>query len=174
MGQIDGETVFLRRLVITDLEALLRIENNTEFWALSDIKSPFSRQMMLQYLEDEQLDIKEVNQLRFAICEIMSKEIIGFVDLFDFAPLHQRVGVGILIEKRAKRNKGYGAEALMLLLQYTKEQLGIHQVYANVLEDNIASIALFEKLDFQRIGIKKEWRCIDGVFKNEILYQIFL
>ena len=171
MEQLKGKTVFLRVLAITDLEVLLRIENNTAFWSLSDVTNPFSEQMMLQYLESAQLDIQEVKQQRFAICETESKEIIGFVELFDFDSLHKRVGVGIIIEETAKRNKGYGAEALGLLLKYVKEQLALHQVYANVLEDNMPSVALFEKCDFQRVGLKKEWRCIEGVFKNEILYQ---
>ena len=89
MEQLKGKTVFLRVLAITDLEVLLRIENNTAFWSLSDVTNPFSEQMMLQYLESAQLDIQEVKQQRFAICETESKEIIGFVDLFDFDSLHK-------------------------------------------------------------------------------------
>src|SRR5690606_29073108 len=78
----------------------------------------------------------------------------------------------ILIVNSENREKGYGTEVLSLITQYCFTHLGLHQVYANVLADNLASIKLFEKSNFEKIGVKKDWVLIKGKFKDEILYQL--
>jgi len=174
MERIEGNTIFLRSLVISDLEVLLRIENNKAFWYLSDTTSEFSEEVMLDYLANAQEAITKIQQYRFAICDVKTQHIVGLVDLYDYDALHQKAGVGILIEDTKHRKKGYATEALSLLLKYAKEQLGLHQLYANILEENTPSISLFEKQGFQQIGNKIDWRRIDGVFKNELLYQYIM
>lgn len=174
MERIKGISIFLRALELTDLAVLLRIENNQAFWHLSDTTSAFSKELMQEYLSNAKATIDQAKQYRFAICKNESREVVGLVDLFDYDALHKRAGVGILIENVQNRKKGYATEALSLLLDYTKDSLGLHQVYANILEDNEPSIALFEKRGFRKIGTKKEWRSIGGKFKNELLYQYIL
>jgi diamine N-acetyltransferase len=41
-----------------------------------------------------------------------------------------------------------------------------------VTEDNPASIKLFEKNKFEKVGVKKDWILAGEKFKNEILYQL--
>jgi diamine N-acetyltransferase len=93
------------------------------------------------------------------------------IDLFDFNPLHKRVGVGILILPE-QQNKGYASEALELIIEYVFTYLHVHQIYANITSDNIKSIKLFEKHQFKKVGIKKDWIFSNSTFKNEILYQL--
>ncbi len=174
MEWIKGDFVFLRSLEMADLEVLLRIENNKSFWCLSDTTGPFSKGVMRDYLLNAQDDIVKVKQYRFAICNAQTRHMIGLVDLFDYDKQHERAGVGILIEDIQHRNKGYAAETLSLLLHYAKQKLGLHQLYANILEDNENSIRLFEKQGFRKIGLKRNWRLIDSIFKNELLYQHIL
>jgi diamine N-acetyltransferase len=88
------------------------------------------------------------------------------VDLFDFEPLHRRIGLGILIADKNDRQKGYAAEALQLVLQYCVEFLECHQVYCHVETDNSASIKLFEKLGFQISGRRKDWVRHQGSYKD--------
>jgi len=174
MERISGKTIYLRLLEITDLELVLRIENNKEFWGISETTSPFSKEAIREYLVHAKRDVREVKQLRLAICDSVSGIIVGLLDLFDYDGYNQRAGVGILIEKPQNRRKGYAAEALDLLLRFAKQDLGLQQLYANILEDNDASIGLFEKQAFKKIGVKKQWRRIGDDFKNELLYQHIL
>ena len=115
-------------------------------------------------------DIYEVKQLRLCICD-KEDVCLGLIDLFDFDPKNARVGMGIVIANPEQRNKGIGAEAISLLCDYVFSTLHLHQVYANILEDNEASINLFTKLGFEAIGTKKEWVRTSEGFKNEIMYQ---
>jgi diamine N-acetyltransferase len=50
--------------------------------------------------------------------------------------------------------------------------LRLHQVYANITSDNQRSISLFEKLHFEKIGLKKDWIKTANTFKNVLLYQL--
>ncbi len=52
--------------------------------------------------------------------------------------------------------------------------LGLKQLYANISEDNIYSIKLFEKSGFVKVGVKKSWLKTISGWKAEILYQKIL
>ncbi|MEY4013001.1 MAG: hypothetical protein RIT22_2125, partial [Bacteroidota bacterium] len=38
--------------------------------------------------------------------------------------------------------------------------------------ENTASIALFTKFGFEKIGVKKDWTLVNGSFKDEAIYQL--
>jgi diamine N-acetyltransferase len=80
--------------------------------------------------------------------------------------------VGILINDAQNRNKGIGSEALALIIDYSFEQLQLHQLYANIGTDNEISIQLFTKFGFQKIGIKKDWIKVNNRYKDELLFQL--
>jgi len=128
--------------------------------------------LVKQYLENAQQDIYEAKQLRLAICQDEDFPALGLIDLFDFDPRNNRAGVGIVIQGKEKRNQNIGSEALGLLIQYAFLNLNLHQLYANIGSENKASIALFTKFGFQKIGIKKDWTLINGVYKDEAIFQL--
>lgn len=170
MLSLKGKQVNLRALEPTDLDFLFQLENDTAIWEISGTLKPYSKKVLQLYLDNAHRDIYEVKQLRLCICNT-NQECIGLIDLFDFDPKHRRAGIGIVISNPDDRNKGLGAEALSLLCDYAFSVLDLHQLYANILEDNEASIHLFEKLGFGQIGIKKEWIRTSSGFKNEIMLQ---
>lgn len=171
MEPLRGESVYLRLLETTDIEAVLSIENNQDFWGISGTQKAFSRAIIKEYLANAQASIKDVGQLRLAVCLKKSNLLIGLIDLFNYDDFHKRAGVGIVIERPEYRRKGYSSQALKLLSQFARDALGLKQLYANILIENEASIALFERCGFEKIGIKKKWRRVGDDFKDELLYQ---
>ncbi len=170
MFSLKGEHIYLRAIEPSDLDFLYKLENNTEVWEISGTTTPYSKQVLQLYLENAHRDIYDVKQLRLCVCEL-NGSVVGLIDLFDFDPKNHKAGIGIVIAAEKSRNLGYGAEAIELLCAYSKITLELHQLYCNILEDNEASIHLFEKLGFIQVGIKKDWITSNGKFKNEILYQ---
>ncbi|MCB0373594.1 MAG: GNAT family N-acetyltransferase [Muricauda sp.] len=170
MLNIKGEHISLRALEPTDLDFLYQLENDTSIWEISGTLKPYSKKVLRLYLENAHRDIYEVKQLRLCISD-HTNTCVGLIDLFDFDPKHQRAGIGIVIANPEDRNKGIGKEALSLLCDYAFKVLGIHQLYANILEDNEHSIRLFQQLGFEKIGIKREWIRTSTGFKNEIMFQ---
>ena len=143
MAILLGKNINLRALEPTDLNFLFSTENNELFWEISSTQLPFSKYILQKYIENAHQDIYEAKQYRFVICDFNNSPV-GMIDLFDFNPLHKRVGVGILILPE-QQNKGYASEALELIIEYVFTYLHVHQIYANITSDNIKSIKLFEK-----------------------------
>lgn len=170
MLTLKGEHIYLRALEPTDLDFLYQLENDTSIWEISGTLRPYSKKVLRLYLENAHRDIYEVKQLRLCICDT-NDHCIGLIDVFDFDPKNRRAGIGIVIANPENRNKGMGAEALDLLCDYAFSVLDLHQLYANILEENTSSIHLFEKLGFESIGVKKEWIRTSKGFKNEIMFQ---
>jgi diamine N-acetyltransferase len=141
-------------------------------WEVSNTQTPYSRFLIKQYLENAHQDIYEAKQLRLAICQDQDFPAIGLIDLFDFDPKNNRAGVGIVIQGQENRNQNIGSEALELLLKYSFYHLNLHQLYANISTENSASIALFSKFGFQKIGIKKDWVLVHGSYQDEAIFQL--
>ena len=172
MITLKGANIYLRALEPEDLEFVYAIENNESVWEVSNTQTPYSRFLIKQYLENAHQDIYEAKQLRLAICLNDSQRAIGLIDLFDFDPKNSRAGVGLVIADLASRNKGIGLEALELVINYSFQQLQLHQLYANIGSDNEISLQLFTKFGFQKIGIKKDWNRVQNCFKDELLFQL--
>jgi diamine N-acetyltransferase len=125
-----------------------------------------------QNLENAHQDIYEAKQLRLAICQDEDFPALGLIDLFDFDPQNRRAGIGIVIQALENRKQNIGSEAISLLIKYAFYNLNLHQLYANIATENKASIALFTKFGFEKIGVKKDWTLVNGSFKDEALYQL--
>ncbi len=171
MKALTGKKIHLRALEPEDLDFLYTIENNESFWEVSSTQTPFSRFVLEQYIVNSHQDIFEAKQLRLIIVDNISNISVGMIDLFEFNPLHKRAGIGILIIE-SEQHKGFASEAIELLINYSFNQLNLHQLFANITADNTKSLELFKKLNFKKIGVKKEWIFSNGVFKNEILFQL--
>lgn len=172
MNTLKGKNVYLRALEPNDLEFVYAMENDQSIWEVSNTQTPYSRFLIKQYLENAHQDIYEAKQLRLAICQDQDFPAIGLIDLFEFDPKNRRAGMGIVIQSDQKRNQQIGSEALELLIQFSFYDLNLHQVYANIGTENSASVALFTKFGFQKIGIKKDWVLVNGVYQDEAFYQL--
>ena len=172
MITLTGKTIYLRALEPNDLEFVYAMENDQSIWEVSNTQAPYSRFLVKQYLENAHQDIYEAKQLRLAICQDEDFPAIGLIDLFDFDPQNRRAGIGIVIQSIENRKQNIGSEALELLIKYAFYNLNLHQLYANIATENTASIALFTKFGFEKIGVKKDWTLVNGIFKDEALYQL--
>jgi len=172
MITLKGENIYLRALEPNDLEFVYAMENDQSIWEVSNTQTPYSRFLVKQYLENAQQDIYEAKQLRLAICQDQDFPALGLIDLFDFDHKNNRAGVGIVIQGTENRKRNIGSEALELLIRYSFYNLNLHQLYANIAVENEASIALFTKFGFQKIGTKKDWTLVNGVYKDETVFQL--
>jgi diamine N-acetyltransferase len=162
--------VQFRALEPDDIDLLYEWENNAEIWEVSNTYEPFSKYILSKYIKDSQRDIYEAKEVRMII-ETIDGVAVGAIDLFDFDPFHFRAGVGILIHDEKNRKQGYASDALQLLCIYASNYLRLHQLYANISEENLASIQLFTSNGFELCGTKKDWRnTLDG-WKNELMFQ---
>jgi len=159
----------LRALEPEDIHFLFDTENNETFWQVSGTQTPFSKYILTQYIANSHQDIYEAKQLRLVIEHLNNP--VGFIDLFDFNPQHKRAGIGILILEKFQK-KGFASIALEIITNYAFKILDLHQIYANIETDNIASKKLFSNAGFTLIGIKKEWNFTPDGYQDIELYQL--
>lgn len=169
MIHLQNEKVSLRAIEPKDIDLLFDLENDVDLWKYSNRSQPYSRDLLQKYIANAHKDIFEIRQIKFTIC-IDDDIAVGFIDLFDFEPLHHRAGVGLVVRERDK-SKGYGGAALELICVYAQKYLQLHQLYAFIAEENKISIRLFESQGYCLAGIKKDWNFYEGRYHNEIIYQ---
>ena len=169
MINYQNDLVTLRALEPEDLDFLFDTENDTELWKYSNRFQPFSKRLLNSYIANANKDIFETRQIKLVITDKQGR-VIGFIDLFNFEPLHHRAAIGLMISP-ANRGRGYASAALVLIEAYAKEMLQLHQLYANIAKENQHSIQLFESQNFLLVGKKKDWNFYEGRFHDELIYQ---
>jgi diamine N-acetyltransferase len=152
---LKSDLLYLRALESSDLEFLYQLENNTAVWRVSNTITPYSKEVLRLYLEQASADIYTAKQLRLMICS-PAHQPVGVIDLYDFEPLHQRAGVGIVIAEDLRQQR-FASNALDLLLSYCQNFLMLHQVYCTITTSNQASLRLFQQAGFTTIGLRKQW-----------------
>ncbi len=171
MIELAKGNIKFRAVELTDVDILLRWENDTKTWHLSNTLIPFSRFDIEQYVMEANKDIFAARQLRLMIES--DQMTIGCVDLFDYSPMHRRAGIGILIDADY-REQGFASSTLDLMREYASKTLNLHQLYCNIEEDNKASFKLFKKKGYKETGIKEDWNYKEGKWINEYLLQLIL
>lgn len=168
---LKNEKVTLRALEPEDIDILYQWENDPLHWPVSSTLAPYSEFVLKQYLENAHLDIYAAGQLRLVITQTSTGAPIGFVDLFEFDPLHLKSGVGILIGEEAAKEMGYASEALNLVKEYAVKYLRLHQLYCHIDDFNESSLALFTKCGFEEMATLKEWKNIEGKWRDVKVYS---
>lgn len=164
---LSTDRIKLRTLIVEDKAKMLGWENDSTNWLVSQTRVPFSAAIIEDYINSSQ-DVFVHGQIRFVIEH--QNQAVGCLDLFEYDPINQRVGVGILIEDEF-RQQGFASEALTVIESYVKEVLLCHQIYCTVLSNNENSHQLFKKLNYSESGVKKDWcRTSDG-WVNAHFYQ---
>jgi diamine N-acetyltransferase len=171
--KLEFGRIRFRALEPDDIDLLYEWENDASIWEVSNTFEPFSKYILAKYIKESQRDIYEAKEVRMII-ETLDGTAVGAIDLFDFDPFHFRAGVGILIHNKKDRKLGYATDALQLLCNYAINYLRLHQLYANISEENTASIQLFTSNGYELCGTKKDWRnTLDG-WKAELMFQRIL
>jgi ribosomal-protein-alanine N-acetyltransferase len=67
-----------------------------------------------------------------------------------------------------KLRQGYGSEAVLGVIAYAFEQLGVHRIEAHIQKENSASLAFAEHLGFQVEGTAKGYLYRDGAWIDHL------
>lgn len=169
---MEDDQILLRTPISSDLTCLLRWENDTTNWGVSDTKAPFSEELMTQFIASDH-DLLKYLQLRLMIVLKTSNEVVGTLDLFDYDNKQGTAGIGILIGEKQQRNKGLAKKAIQLLMRKAKEIWQLKTVTASMLVSNKASLSLFNSLDFELMETKKSASLIDTK-EDELVMQYTL
>ncbi|MCL1934232.1 MAG: GNAT family N-acetyltransferase [Candidatus Azobacteroides sp.] len=171
MAFLENENLLLRALEPEDLDILYKWENNAELWKFGSTLTPYSKFALRDYLTDSLQGIVYTRQLRLMAVEKKSRATIGTVDLFDYDPIHQRAGIGILVDTPYRHN-GLGTEILRLTAEYAFNVLHLNQLYAYIPLSNTISFNLLCKCGYEQAGLLKSWLKTSAGFEDVHLMQL--
>lgn len=162
----------LRALEPEDLDLLYNIENDQSLWDVGNTNVPYSRYALHNYIAQTTGDIYQDGQVRLMI-ENEQSEVVGIADLVNFDARHQRAELGLVIINKFRRN-GYAVEVVGQVADYALRVLHLHQLYAVVDVDNMASSSLFAHLGWQSSARLHEWLFDGKSYHDVIIYQKIL
>ena len=149
---ILGKKVVLRAIELSDCEIIRGMFNDAQMedlvvgWAF-----PVSRYAQEKWLEKHYDD---QNSFRFVI-ETEADGPIGIATLTNIDWKNRRATHGIKLSSNEHRGKGVGTDAVMALMRYAFDELGLHRLDSSWFETNAASIALYKKVLEGNISIRK-------------------
>jgi RimJ/RimL family protein N-acetyltransferase len=97
---------------------------------------------------------------------------IGGVRLHSISWADRRARLAIGIFDRRFWSRGYGTEAIRLLLRHGFDDLGLHRVDLIVLEFNARAIRCYEKCGFVREGVLRDNAYIAGAWHADLLMAV--
>ncbi|HAX96891.1 MAG TPA: hypothetical protein DCY35_10295 [Prolixibacteraceae bacterium] len=156
--------IFLRALSMGDLELTSKWHSDEELY--KSLVGPFryvSQDAEKEWLESK---VKYSNQeINLMICLKENSQPIGMISVRDIDWI-SRTGhfTGLLIGKSEFQGKGYGSEALQLLLQHVFQDLGLNRIWGFALESNLSSLRMLEKCGFMVEGKLKQHSYKNGHF----------
>lgn len=98
---------------------------------------------------------------------------IGGCSLFEIDSRNQHCHIGIFIGDKNYWSKGFGSEAMRLLIDYAFKTLNMRKVCLTVFSHNPRAERCYDKIGFKEIGRRYEHRYIDGQWRDEILMELF-
>ena len=120
-----------------------------------------------RYLEDT-----STKDCHFVIVNLDSDEAIGNIAFDEIDYRNGAAVLGIFIGEENYRGKGYGSEAIKLLLNYGFNELRLHSVTLTVLADNARAIKAYEKCGFKEFGRKHDALYRNGKYVDIIYMEI--
>jgi len=92
----------------------------------------------------------------YSIVDMATGALIGSCGFHEIDHLNRAGEVGIAIGDKGLWGKGYGTEAMRLLLDYGFRALNLHSVLIRVFPFNERAIRCYEKLGFRIIGRRRQ------------------
>lgn len=165
--KMDGKHIYLSPVNPEDAAIYTKWVNDRE------TSDKIGNSTML-YTEEAERSWLEDNGSEYilAIVEKETDRLLGNCGIHEVSHTFQRAELGIFIGDEENRGKGYGSEALSLLLEYCFDTLNLHNVMLKVFSFNEAAIHTYKKVGFQEIGRRREAYYAKGKLWDEVYMDI--
>jgi diamine N-acetyltransferase len=152
---VVGEKVALGPLRRDLAGAYARWWNQPEVRRGLDFMGVASEDSKLKWVEStlERSGKREPEVVEFTVHDRRDAAAVGTAGLFSINHAHGRGEFGIAIGER--RGQGLGTEAARLVLDFGFNVLGLHNVFLETLESNVAGLTAYERAGFRRIGVRR-------------------
>jgi len=167
-----GEKVILRSYEKKDIDRAHALFNDYETRSFLDpgVILPMSHEE-----EEKFIELCRSNKEKgynFAI-ETLEGEYIGGCGYFGLETKNRHTYIGIAIVDKKYWGRGYGTDAMKVLINFLFNELNIHKILLKVYSYNKRGIACYKKLGFIEEGYLREQIFRDGSYHDEMIMSLF-
>ena len=165
--KLVGERIYLSPRNVEDIEIFTQWMN--DFY----ITDYTGRSHQVVSLQDEKEYLESGgDKTTFAIIDEQKDEIIGTVGLHKIDNINRTATLGIFIGNRDYWSKGYGTEAIQLIIDFGFNYLNLKNIDLAVMEFNQRAVRCYQKCGFKEIGRRRKCKFINGKYYDSILMDI--
>ena len=166
--KLSGAQCYLSPISLDDVDKYTEWANDLEVGQFV----LFSSGVLDQGKEKSTLQSLMDNHHVFAIVEKDNNKVIGTVGLHDANDTHRRATFGIFIGDKTYWNRGIGAEATALVLDYGFNILNLNNISLEVVAYNQRAVRCYEKVGFKYVGRRRQYVFMAGSYHDVLLYDI--
>lgn len=166
---IHGKKVVLRAMELSDCELVKDMFNDPDMenlvvgWAY-----PLSSYAQQKWFENHYND---QNNFRFII-ETKEDGAVGIATLTNIDWKNKRAAHGIKLANKERRAKGIGTDAVMAIMRYAFDELGLHRLDGSWFDNNEASKHLYVKCGWSPEGTRREYIYKNGKYRDLVIVGI--
>lgn len=168
-----GEKVRLRAYRKEDMEKVVVLINDPEVKKLLTPGIPFPYTLEDEFKWYESVTANTDGVYNFAIETLADSRYIGGCGLNHVDWKNGTAVIGIFIGDKDYWGKGYGTDAIRVLIDFIFNQMNIRKIKLNVFSFNKRAIKSYEKCGFVIEGILKDEIYRDGTYHDEYVMALF-
>lgn len=108
----------------------------------------------------------------FAIVTLEDNKLIGSISIENINHIKRRGTLGIFIGDKDYRSKGYGTEAIRLILEYGFKYLNLNNIKLDLMEFNERALKCYKKCGFKEYGRRRKSEFVNGKYYDTIEMDI--
>lgn len=85
---------------------------------------------------------------------------------------HRNAELGIMIGSKPDQSQGYGRDAIVALLRYGFDTLGLHRIHLRCHPENARGLACYRAVGFTEVGFEREAVLVKGSFQSHIVFDM--
>jgi ribosomal-protein-alanine N-acetyltransferase len=161
-----GNHIYIRALQPDDFgEAMVRFISDRDVTKFL-VRGTFPPSLE-EYKKQYESTIVNKEEVQFAVCDLKTDLYLGIVGLHSIDMIARKTEFRILLGEKSCWGKGYGTEALLLMLAYAFETLNMNKVWLGVNTGNERAFKSYKKAGFT---VEGEFR--DDIYKNGTYYNV--
>ena len=166
--KLVGEKIYLSPRNAEDVEIFTEWMND---FFITDYTGRSYKIMTLQE-EKEYLEKASGDKNVFVIIDNQTDKMIGTVGLHSVDHINRTATLGIFIGDKSGRNKGYGTEAIRLILEYGFKYLNLNNIQLDVMEFNERAQACYRKCGFKEYGRRRKSEFLCGKYYDRVSMDV--
>ena len=167
--KIVGDNIYLSPISLDDVEEYTHMVNNN--LVSVGLGSPIYTGIYSEEREQEVLKSLK-DSYNFAVIVIENDELLGNIAFYDVDLININGSFRIMLGNEKYYGKGYGKEAINLILDYGFSLLNFRNICLNVFEYNELAYNLYKKVGFKEVGRIRKRQEIMGKFYDLIIMDM--